>query len=178
MSTSPTSPLGQEVEAIYDELKRLAASHIRRERADHTLSATGLVHEAYLRLAKSDPKWESRGHFLGIAANAMRQVLVDHARAHLAEKRGGDWIKLTLTSANPEIESKPAAPDDAVDVLDLNEALTDLEGRDARQARIVELRYFGGLSIEDTAAVLDLSPATIKREWLVARLFLKRKLEP
>ncbi len=178
MSTTPTSPLGQEVEAIYDELKRLAASHIRRERADHTLSATGLVHEAYLRLAKSDPKWESRGHFIGIAANAMRQVLVDHARAHQAEKRGGDWLKITLTTSNPEIDGKPAEPDDAIDLLDLNEALTELEARDPRQARIVELRYFGGLSIEDTAAVLDLSPATIKREWLVAKLFLKRKLEP
>ena len=150
---------------------------------DHTLSATGLVHEAYLRLAESSPQWESRGHFFGIAANAMRQVLVDHARAHRAEKRGGDWLKLTLTSAMPEIEGKSGESHDGintenpVDVISLNDALIELELRDPRQAKIVELRYFGGLSIEDTAATLNLSPATIKREWLVAKLYLKRKLD-
>lgn len=176
-------PFSQEVEKVYSELKRLAGSHIRRERVDHTLSATGLVHEAYLRLAESSPQWESRGHFFGIAAKAMRQVLVDHARAHRAEKRGGDWLKLTLTSAMPEIEGKSGESHDgvnavnAVDVISLNDALIELEQRDPRQAKIVELRYFGGLSIEDTAAALNLSPATIKREWLVAKLYLKRKLD-
>ena len=189
MSTLPPSlpdspsPISHEVEVVYSELKRLAGSHIRRERADHTLSATGLVHEAYLRLAESSPQWESRSHFFGIAANAMRQVLVDHARAHRAEKRGGDWLKLTLTSAIPEIEGQPGAhrdgvdTADAVDIISLNDALSELEQRDPRQAKIVELRYFGGLSIEDTAATLNLSPATIKREWLVAKLYLKRKLD-
>ena len=193
MSTLPPSPpdslspISHEVEVVYSELKRLAGSHIRRERADHTLSATGLVHEAYLRLAESSPQWESRSHFFGIAANAMRQVLVDHARAHRAEKRGGDWLKLTLTSAMPEIEGQPGAygngngdgvdTTDAVDIISLNDALCELEQRDPRQAKIVELRYFGGLSIEDTAATLNLSPATIKREWLVAKLYLKRKLD-
>lgn len=181
-SIPPVSPkpFSQEVELVYSELKRLAGSQIRRERADHTLSATGLVHEAYLRLAESSPQWESRGHFFGIAANAMRQVLVDHARAHRAEKRGGDWLKLTLTSAMPEIEGKPGDATnsvDAVDVISLNDALTELEQRDPRQAKIVELRYFGGLSIDDTAATLNLSAATIKREWLVAKLYLKRKLD-
>ena len=168
-----------QVEAVYRELKRLAASQIRHERADHTLSATGLVHETYLRLAESGSQWESRGHFFGIAANAMRQVLVDHARAHRAEKRGGDWLKLTLTSAIPEIEGQlgnVGDVDGGIDVLGLHEALIELEKRDLRQAKIVELRYFGGLSIEDTATALDLSPATIKRDWLVAKLFLKRKL--
>ncbi len=179
MASTPNEQVGLHVEAVYPELRRLAASHIRHERADHTLSATGLVHEAYLRLAHGGTQWESRGHFFGIAANAMRQVLVDHARAHRAEKRGGDWLKLTLTAAIPEIEDQlgnVAEADGVMDVLGLHEALIELELRDQRQAKIVELRYFGGLSIEDTASALELSSATIKREWLVAKLFLKRKL--
>lgn len=167
----------QQVEQVYGELKRLALAHIRRERSDHTLSATGLVHEAYLRLAKGSPQWETRGHFLGIAAHAMRQVLVDYARARGADKRGGDWQRLTLTSAAPELEHQALREGDAVDVLALNEALSALAERDSRQASIVELRYFGGLSIEDTADALGLSVATIKREWLVAKLFLKRALQ-
>lgn len=166
--------IDSQVQAVYTELKQLAASHIRRERADHTLSATALVHEAYMKLAKSNPQWETRAHFFGIAANAMRQILIDHANAHRAEKRGGDWIKLTLTSAIPEIGGKE---DDGVEILDLNAALLELEAIDARQARVVELRYFGGLSIEETADAMNLSIATIKREWLTAKLFLKRALD-
>lgn len=168
-----TTPTDLQVHAVYVELQKLASSHMRKERSDHTLSATALVHEAYIRLAKSNPQWETRGHFFGIAANVMRQVLIDHARARQAEKRDGDWIKLTLTSAIPEIESQV---EEGLDVLQLNTALQALEAIDARQAKIVELRYFGGLSIEETAGIMNLSIATIKREWSTAKLFLKRLL--
>jgi RNA polymerase sigma-70 factor, ECF subfamily len=161
-------------EAIYAELRRLAASHMRRERGDHTLSATALVHEAYMKLAKSNPDWQSRSHFFGLAANAMRQILIDYANAHRAEKRGGEWIKLTLTSAIPEIEH---AMNNELEVLDLNAALLALEAIDARQARVVELRYFGGLTNEETAEAMNLSLATIKREWITAKVFLKRALQ-
>jgi RNA polymerase sigma factor (TIGR02999 family) len=184
--TPPPSPLAQDVTdaladgiaAMYAELKRVAASQLRRERADHTLSATGLVNEAYLRLQSSQPAFVSRAQFVGLAASAMRHILIDHARATRAEKRGGEWLKITLSQAMPEVDSALlAANGDAVDVLDIDAALTELAKTDARQAKIVELRYFGGLSIEETAAALDLSIATVKRDWLVARLFLKRHLE-
>jgi RNA polymerase sigma-70 factor (ECF subfamily) len=171
---TPLSPaVGDEVEAVYSELKRIAAARLRLERADHTLSATGLVHEAYLRLAQSSVHWENAGHFRAIAARAMRQILVNHALAHRAEKRGGEWLKLTLTGVEPEIE---AQVDNGVDILSLDEALKALAEIDPRQAQIVELRYFAGLTIEETADATKLSPATIKREWAVARLFLKRAM--
>lgn len=171
---TPLSPaVGEEVEAVYGELKRIAASRLRLERADHTLSATGLVHEAYLRLAQSSLHWENAGHFRAIAARAMRQILVNHALAHRAEKRGGDWVKLTLTSVESEIE---AQVENGVDILLLDESLKTLAEIDPRQAEIVELRYFAGLTIEETADATKLSPATIKREWAVARLFLKRAM--
>lgn len=162
-----------QIDAVYLELRRLAASQMRKERTDHTLSATALVHEAYLRLAKSNPQWENRAHFFGIAANAMRQILIDHALAHRTQKRGGDWVRLTLTSATPEIDSQAQ---NAIDILGLDAALKQLEALDERQARIVELRYFGGLTVEETADAMQLSSATIKREWSTARLFLKRAL--
>ncbi|MEO8384452.1 MAG: ECF-type sigma factor [Betaproteobacteria bacterium] len=174
MSDPHAQNLDSQVNAVYEELKRLAASHIRRERVDHTLSATALLHEAYMKLAKSNPQWETRSHFFGIAANAMRQILIDHANARRAEKRGGEWIKLTLTSAIAEIGG---GEEEGIDVLSLNAALKDLESIDARQARVVELRYFGGLSIEETADAMNLSIATIKREWQTAKLFLKRALD-
>lgn len=171
---SPLSPaVGAEVEAVYSELKRLAASRLRLERPDHTLSATGLVHEAYLKLAQSDLQWENAGHFRAIAARAMRQILVNHALAHRTEKRGGDWVKLTLTGVEPEIEAQVVG---AVDILSLDEALKALAELDPRQAEIVELRYFAGLTIEETADAIKLSVATVKREWAVARLFLKRAM--
>lgn len=163
----------QGVSAVYTELKRLAGARLRNERPDHTLSATELVHEAYLKLAHFTPDYNDKAHFMRTAARAMRQVLVDHALARKTDKRGGDWLRLTLTSAMPEIET--GSPDD-VDVLGLDTALKELEALDTRQASIVELRYFAGLSIEDTATVLGLSPATIKREWAVARMFLRREL--
>jgi len=161
-------------EVIYAELRQLAASHMRRERRDHTLSATALVHEAYMKLAKANPDWQSRSHFFGLAANAMRQILIDHANAHRAEKRGGEWVKLTLTSAIPEIEH---GINNELEVLDLNAALLALEAIDARQARVVELRYFGGMTNEETAEAMNLSLATIKREWTTAKIFLKRALQ-
>jgi RNA polymerase sigma-70 factor (ECF subfamily) len=173
MPQPTTTPTDIQVHAVYLELQKLASSHMRKERSDHTLSATALVHEAYIRLAKSNPQWETRAHFFGLAANVMRQILIDHARARQAEKRDGDWIKLTLTSAIPEIERQV---DEGIDVLHLNTALQTLETIDQRQAKIVELRYFGGLSIEETAEVMHLSIATIKREWSTAKLFLKRLL--
>jgi RNA polymerase sigma-70 factor (ECF subfamily) len=173
MNPPLSSAVGSEVAVVYGELKRIAASRLRLERADHTLSATGLVHEAYLKLAQTDLKWENAGHFRAIAAHAMRQILVNHALAHRSEKRGGDWIKLTLTGVEPEIE---AQADGAVDILTLDEALKALGELDPRQAEIVELRYFAGLTIEETADAIKLSVATVKREWVVARLFLKRAM--
>lgn len=171
MQNIGSSPLNVQFEAVYAELKRLAATQLRTERADHTLSATSLVHEAYMKLARSDPHWQNRAHFFGIAARAMRQILVDHARMRRAEKRGGDWIKLTLTGAMQGIEK---GADEGIDILKLNDALTELELMDARQAQVVELRYFAGLTIADTADAMNLSAATIKREWSVAMLYLKR----
>jgi RNA polymerase sigma-70 factor, ECF subfamily len=168
--------LEQEIEAMYGELRRIAAAQLRRERADHTLSATALVNEAYLKLSSSHFEWNDKNHFLGIAARAMRQILVNHALTHRAEKRSGDWIKLTLTSATPEIEHKNLAEEEALDVVMLNDALKELEAVDPRQGQIVELRYFAGLSIEETADVMSLSAATIKREWTLARIYLKRAL--
>ena len=168
--------LAVQSEAVYAELRRLAASHIRREREGHTLSATGLVHEAFLRLAKNNPQWQDKAHFFGLAANAMRQILIDHAHSHKAAKRGGEWLRLTLTTAMPEIDASGGI-DAAVDVLDLHGALLQLAKLDARQAKVVELRYFAGLSIEETAAALNLSIATIKREWVTAKLFLRRFMQ-
>ena len=170
MQKTDSSALNAKFEDVYAELKRLAAAQLRHERTDHTLSATGLVHEAYLKLARSHVSWQDRAHFLGLAARAMRQILVDHARIRNAEKRGGSWIKLTLTGVMPSIEQ---ADDDGIDVIKLNDALIELEALDARQARVVELRYFAGLSIEDTADAMNLSAATVKREWSVAMLYLK-----
>lgn len=147
-----------------------------RERDDHTLSATGLVHEAYLKLSHGNVKWESDAHFLNIAARTMRQVLVDHAHSQQTDKRGGDWVRLTLTAALPEIDDQHPLDENPVDVVALDDLLTKLEAVDARQAKLVELRFFAGLSIEETAVAMNLSPATVKREWRSARLFLKRVL--
>jgi len=157
---------------VYAELHRQADRAMRRESAGHTLQATALVHEAYLRLAdQHDVEWHSRAHFFGIAAQLMRRILVDHARGHLAAKRGGGAHRVTLAEGDAA-----DAGDSGVDVLALHEVLTQLASLDPQQARVVELRYFGGLTIEDTAAALDVSPATVKREWAVARAWLRREL--
>lgn len=155
---------------VYDELRRLARSYVRRERAQ-SVQATELVHEAYLRLAGGRPqRWQGRTHFLAIAAIGMRRLLVERARARGAEKRGGGRVQVTLDDA------LVAGPGAAVDLLAVDEALSALAALDARQARIVELRFFGGLTVEETAEATGVSPATVKRDWTLARAWLKREL--
>ena len=157
--------------AIYAELHRQAARAMRREPSEHTLQATALVHEAYLRLVdQSRVEWRNRAHFFGVAAQIMRRILVDHARGRHAAKRGGGMQRLTLNDADAAVGERE------VDVLDLHEALERLDALDPLQARLVELRYFSGLNIEETAEALDISPATVKREWAVARAWLRREL--
>jgi len=156
--------------AVYAELRRLAAAYMRRERHGQTLQATALVHEAYLRLAGATPAWSNRQHFLGIAARSMRQILVEHARARGAQKRWGGMDRVSLH----ESVANPALAEAMLPALD--EALTRLEQIDPEQARIVELRYFMGLDINETAAALGISPATVKRRWAMARAWLHREL--
>jgi RNA polymerase sigma factor (TIGR02999 family) len=159
---------------VYDELRRQAQRALRREDAGHTLQPTALVHEAYLRLAdRAPPRWEGRAHFLGIAARCMRQVLVDAARARKADKRGGDAQAVTLGA----LEVAPAtAREGEVDLLALDDALARLAEFDPAKARLVELRYFAGLTLDETAQALGVSPATVSREWSVARRWLRREL--
>jgi RNA polymerase sigma factor (TIGR02999 family) len=160
---------------VYQELRRVAAGYLRRERPGQTLQATALVHEAYVRLLREQQvSWQNRAHFCAIAANSMRQILVERARARNAAKRGGGLHRITLDDA-----VAPAPLDEAgVDVDALDEALTRLATLDPQQARLVELRYFGGLTIEETAEVLGVSPATVKRSWVVAKAWLRKELEP
>lgn len=154
---------------VYAELRRLAHHHLRKERPDHTLQSTALVHEAYLRLAKHEKmRFENRAHFFAVLARIMRQILVDYARNKHAAKR--DAIKLTLD------EALAAGPIRELSVVALDDALQTLSHLDSRQAQIVELRFFAGLSIEETALVLDVSAATVKREWATARLWLKKEI--
>jgi RNA polymerase sigma factor (TIGR02999 family) len=156
---------------VYNELRRLAASYLRRERSDHTLQATALVHEAYLRLVEHDSaNWQNRHHFFGAAAQLMRRILVDHARGHLAEKRGSGLAKVPLTEAIAMSQEQPA------ELLALDECLTRLAAFDPQQGRVVELRVFAGLSVEETAAVLSISPATVKRDWALAKAWLWRQI--
>ena len=156
---------------VYDELRRLARSYLRRERPDHTLQATALVHEAYMRLIdQHSVTWQNRAHFFGIASQMMRRILVNHALAKATDKRGGHAEKLSLDRAIVVDGERE------VDLIALDDALKELETTDARQCRIVELRFFGGLSIEETAEVLKLSPATVKREWSTAKLWLRRQI--
>jgi RNA polymerase sigma-70 factor, ECF subfamily len=163
---------GELIPVVYDELHRLAVRHLRRERQDHTLQPTALVHEAYIKLvAQRDADWQSRNHFFAVASNLMRRILVDYARRHLREKRGGGQTRLSLDEA-PLLS--PARPDT---MLAIDESLTRLEKMDVRQARIVELRYFGGLTVEESAQVLGVSPTTIRREWASAKAWLYRELK-
>ena len=160
---------------VYDELRRLAASYLRRERPGQTLQATALVNEAFVRLSQERGKpFENRTHFLAIAALSMRQILVQRARAKHAEKRGGGADRITLDES---IVSAAPAKDDGIDVLALDDALTRLAALDQQQAKIVELRYFGGLTIEETADAMEISPATVKRQWALARAWLRRELK-
>jgi len=172
-SGGESDALPQLVEIVYPELRRIAARHLSRERAGHTLQPTALVGEAYVRLAGQPPgkHWEDRTHFFAVAAHVVRAVLVDHARARGAAKRGGGAIGVELTDRSVSV---PAPP---VDMLDLDAALQALEAMDAEHAKIVELRYFAGLSIDETAEVLGISPMTVKRGWLAAKTYIRRHLD-
>jgi RNA polymerase sigma factor (TIGR02999 family) len=160
------------VPIVYKELRSIAAGALRRERDGHTLQPTALVHEAYLRMVgQREVRWQNRAHFLGCAAQLMRHVLVDHARARRAGKRGGGGEKVTLGEAQAITGERP------VDLVALDDALEALAKMDERQCRVVELRYFGGLSIEETAEVLGVSPATVSHDWAIARAWLRSELE-
>lgn len=163
--------LDQLTPLVYDELRRMARTLLRRERPTHTLQATALVHEAYLRLIEQHSvSWQNRAHFFGIASQMMRRILVNHALAHSTSKRGGDVVKLAFD------EATGFAGQHEADLISLDEALKELELIDPKQAHIVELRFFGGLSVEETAEVMNISPATVKREWSTARLWLRRQM--
>jgi RNA polymerase sigma factor (TIGR02999 family) len=156
---------------VYSELRRLAHHYLRRERPGHTLQSTALVHEVYVRLLGQDlPEWQNRAHFFGVAAQLMRQILVDYARSRRAAKRGGGACKLTIDAA------VALSHETDIDMIALDDALKALASVDPQQSRIVEMRFFAGLSIEDTSDVLGISPATVKRDWTTARAWLFREL--
>jgi len=173
---------------LYKELGQMAQQHLRRERTNHTMQKTALVNEAFIRLIAQDQvDWQSRAHFFGLASKLMRRILVDYARARLANKRGGGASVLSLDEMNEpsDVDEAPATTPTALQHLDdhtqenvsaIDEALQRLERVDKQQAQIIEMRYFGGLTIEQTAEALDISPATVKREWTLARAWLKREL--
>jgi RNA polymerase sigma-70 factor (ECF subfamily) len=157
---------------VYKELRRLAAGYLRREKPGQTLQPTALVHEAYMRLMKDRPdRWQNRAHFCAIAAHSMRQILIERARARGAAKRGGARHRVTLDDAFAAGENR------SIDLLALDEALERLAALDPEQARLVELRFFGGLTVEETAEAMDISPATVKRHWTIAKAWLTRELE-
>ena len=157
---------------VYGELRRIAQHYLNNERPDHTLQSTALVHEAYVRLTEQDlPEWQNRAHFFAVAAQLMRQILVDYARSHRASKRGGNVYKLALDEAEEQLQAVD------VDIVALDEALKSLAVMDLQQSKVVELKFFGGLSIEDTAEVLGVSPSTVKRDWVTARAWLYRELD-
>jgi RNA polymerase sigma factor (TIGR02999 family) len=159
------------IPVVYDELRRLARRHLWHERPDHTLQSAALVNEAYLRLVRQKtPQWQDRAHFFGFAAQMMRHILVDHARNRLAAKRGAGAPRLSL---DPQLALPQRSE---VDLVALDDALNRLASLDAQQSRLIELRFFGGLSIEETAVVMGISPATAKREWATARAWLRREL--
>lgn len=156
---------------VYQELRSLASSYLRRERPDHTLQPTALVHEAYIRLVdQRNVTWENRHHFFGAAAQLMRRILVDHARSHLAEKRGSGMAKVALTEAIAMSQEQPAQ------MLVLNDCLTRLAAIDPQQGQIVELRVFGGLKVEEITAIMGISSSTVKRDWALAKAWLSREI--
>jgi RNA polymerase sigma factor (TIGR02999 family) len=162
--------MNQLLPLVYDELHRLARSYFRRERGEHTLQPTALVHEAYIRMVDQKAPMDSRGHFLAVAATQMRRILLDYARKHRAERRGGGGQKVMLEDTMAIGEQRP------IDMIALDTALTQLQMLDSEQSQLVELRFFGGLSVEETAKVMGVSPATIKRSWNSARAFLHREM--
>jgi RNA polymerase sigma factor (TIGR02999 family) len=156
---------------VYDELRRQAARYLRRERPGHTLQTTALIHEAYLRLIdQKSVQWQNRAQFFGIAAQMMRRILVDHARTKHRAKRGGSAVRVSLTDATS------VTKDSDLDLVELDEALNRLAEIDPQQSKIVELRFFSGLNVEETAAALQISPATVKRDWKVAKAWLHREI--
>jgi RNA polymerase sigma factor (TIGR02999 family) len=160
------------IPVVYPELRRIAGRYLRRERVGHTLQPTALVHEAYVKLIDQDrARWQNRAHFFGVAAQLMRRILVDHAREHGAAKRGGGARPVTL------VDAMAPSPDRGIDILALDEVLERLTALYPEQGRLVELRYFGGLTIEETGEVLGLSPASVKRQWVVARAWLLANLD-
>lgn len=171
-SNGDKAALDKLVPVVYEELRRLASYYMRRERPGHTLQTSALVNEAYMRLVDyRQMQWQSRAHFFAVAAQAMRRVLVDHARKQRFAKRGGGAVKVSLD------ESLAVSQKQAADLIALDDALTGLEAIDARKCRIVELRFIGGLNIEETAEVLDISPATVQREWRAAKAWLYRAIK-
>lgn len=157
---------------VYDELRRLANSYLRKERSNHTLQPTALVHEAYLRLiGQKEIEWQNRAHFFGVAARLMREILIEYARARSRQKRGG-----TLKTQIALDEAVSFSNQNQLDIIAVDEALSKLENLDERQGRIVEMKFFGGLTIEEIAEVLSISPATVKREWGTAKLLLYKML--
>lgn len=166
-SAGDAETAAQLMPAVYDELRRLARQYLRRERGDHTLQATALVHEAYLRLVeqKQSP-WQNRTQFFAIASQLMRRILVDHARAHLADKRGGRAEHIELDEALVPPQER------AANLVALDDALTELAAIDARKSRVVELRFFGGLTVEETATTMGLNSATVRRDWTFAKAWL------
>ena len=170
-SSGDEAALQELMPLVYDELRKLAHHYIRRERPGHTLQTSGLVNEAYLRLVdQTKIQWQSRKHFYGIAARLMRQILVDYARKQSYAKRGGDAQRVELD------EKLIISKDRAADIVDLDDALKKLAEIDPRQSQIVELRFFGGLSVEETAEVLSISVSTLMRDWVVAKSWLKRAI--
>jgi RNA polymerase sigma-70 factor, ECF subfamily len=162
----------QLIPLVYAELRRLASHYLDRERGDHTLQPTALVHEAFLRLAsENQPDWQDRAHFFGVAARLMRQILVDHARRYQSLKRGGNYTRSTITE-----ELTLYSPEKSAELLALDEALQHLANQDPRQCRVVEMKFFAGLNIEQIAAVLNVSPRTVKREWTMARAWLHQEI--
>lgn len=170
-SDGDNEALNRLIPLVYQELKRMARYYMRRERGDHTLQTSALVNEAYIRLVDyRKMRWQDRAHFLAVAAQAMRRILVEHARARTRDKRGGEARKVSLDEAATLADGK------AADMVALDEALNGLAEFDPRKSQIVELRYFGGLNIEETAEVIGVSPATVKREWNTARIWLHREI--
>ena len=163
---------GTLVPAVYEELRSLADAYLRNERSNHTLQATALVHEAFVHLSKVDqPHWENRGHYFRVAAKTMRRILINHAHSKRAEKRGGGRQAVSLTAGLASV-----AAVEPVDVLQLDEALTRLDDLGGNKARVVELRYFAGCTIDETAEALDVSTATVERDWRFARAWLRSEL--
>jgi RNA polymerase sigma factor (TIGR02999 family) len=170
-SAGDEEALDQLMPLVYQELRRLARQYLQRERGDHTLQPTALVHEAYLRMVdQTRVQWQNRAQFFGVAAQFMRRILVDHARSHVAAKRGAQAEHISLDEAQISPEAR------AADLLELDAALTELAIVDGRKSRVVELRFFGGLSIDETAEMMGVNPATVRRDWTVAKTWLHHRI--